>query len=31
MSQIPSAAPYLSMDERKMLMKHNDLKATLGV
>lgn len=29
MSQIPSAAPYLSMDERKMLMKHNDVKAFL--
>ena len=29
MNQIPSAAPYLSMDERKMLMKHNDGRALL--
>jgi len=29
MSQIPSALPYLSMDERIMLMKHNDGKALI--
>lgn len=28
MSQIPPAAPYLSMDERKMLMKHDNVRAT---
>ncbi len=27
MNQIPSATPYLSMDERKMLMQHNDARA----
>lgn len=27
MNQIPPAAPYLSIDERKMLMKHNDSRA----
>lgn len=29
MSQIPSAAPYLSVEERKMLMKHDNVKAFL--
>lgn len=29
MSQIPSAAPYLSMEERKMLMQHHDGRAFL--
>jgi len=29
MSQIPPAAAFLSMDERKMLMKHNDGRAFL--
>ena len=31
MSQIPPAAAYLSMDERKMLMKHDNVRATLEV
>lgn len=29
MNQIPSATPYITMDERKMLIKHNDGKALL--
>ena len=29
MNQIPSASPYITVEERKMLMKHNNVRATL--